>query len=124
MNPCCCLPNKLPAPRIFKSRMAILNPEPNSVNSLIACKRSSAVSVNTLLAECKNKHIQYDLNVQLYHVIDKVDLNQNDASSMINVFALGTSTPVSIMVVVTKMSYSPLIKLNMVSSKSRSVICP
>ena len=53
MNPCCCLPNKLPAPRIFKSRMAILNPEPNSVNSLIACKRSSAVSVNTLLAECK-----------------------------------------------------------------------
>lgn len=33
MCPCCWAPRRLPAPRISMSRMAILNPAPNSVNS-------------------------------------------------------------------------------------------
>ena len=49
IKPCCCRPNKFPAPRIDKSRMAILNPDPNSVKSLIASNRFSLTSVNTLL---------------------------------------------------------------------------
>ena len=47
MCPCCSLPSTLPAPRISRSRMAILNPLPSSVNSMIACKRLLAVSVIT-----------------------------------------------------------------------------
>jgi RecG-like helicase len=39
---------------LYSQMFAILNPEPNSVNSLIACNRSSAVSVSTLFAGCKN----------------------------------------------------------------------
>src|SRR5699024_9391592 len=48
MKPCCCEPNILPAPRIDKSRIAILNPDPNSVNSLIACNLFSDTSVKIL----------------------------------------------------------------------------
>ena len=42
------LPRIFPAPRIDKSRMAILNPEPNSVNPLIASRRFSETSVKIL----------------------------------------------------------------------------
>ena len=54
--------------------------------------------------------VGFDLYSQM---LEEAVNEKRSASSMINVFALGTSTPVSIMVVVTKMSYSPLIKLNM-----------
>ena len=46
--PCCCEPNRLPAPRISRSRMANLNPAPSSVNSSIAFKRFSAASESIL----------------------------------------------------------------------------
>ena len=40
--------SKLPAPLISKSRIAILNPAPNSVNSFIAFNLLSATSLNSL----------------------------------------------------------------------------
>jgi len=39
---------KIPAPLISKSLIAILNPEPNSVNSFIAFNLLSAISDNNL----------------------------------------------------------------------------
>ena len=38
MNSCCSFPKIFPAPRISKSRMAILKPLPSSLNSLMASK--------------------------------------------------------------------------------------
>ena len=53
--PCCCEPNRLPAPRISKSRIASLNPAPNSVNSSMAFKRFSAASESIL----SGRYIKY-----------------------------------------------------------------
>ena len=44
MCPCCSAPSTLPAPRISKSRIASLYPEPSSVNSIIAFNRAEAFS--------------------------------------------------------------------------------
>ena len=45
----CCLPLSIePAPLISRSRNAILKPEPNCVNSLIASSLFAATSVSTL----------------------------------------------------------------------------
>ena len=49
INPDCSCPKRSPAPRIAKSRIAILNPLPNSVNSFIASKRFCASKVNIFL---------------------------------------------------------------------------
>ena len=46
--PCCCAPSRLPAPRISRSFMAILNPLPSSENSRIADNRFSATSRSIL----------------------------------------------------------------------------
>ena len=46
MWPDCSAPSRLPAPRISRSRIAILNPEPRSVNSPIVFSRSYASSVS------------------------------------------------------------------------------
>src|SRR6476661_8451241 len=45
MCPVCAWPSRLPAPRISRSRIAILNPEPRSVNSPIVFNRSYACSL-------------------------------------------------------------------------------
>ena len=46
----CSAPSRLPAPRISRSRMAILKPEPNSTYSRMAVSRLAATSVSTFPA--------------------------------------------------------------------------
>ena len=43
MKPLCSAPRRFPAPRISRSRMARLNPDPSSVNSSTACSRCSVL---------------------------------------------------------------------------------
>ena len=46
--PLCSAPMTLPMPRISRSRIAILKPEPSSVAARMVLRRASASSVNDL----------------------------------------------------------------------------
>ena len=95
----------LPAPRISRSRMAILNPAPRSVNSSMAFNRCLGRRPTTSLSGVDDQ-VRIgpevgppDAAAQLVQIREAVQLS---ASSMNMVFALGMSRPLSMMVVATQ----------------------
>ena len=123
--PDCISPSKLPAPLISRSLIAILKPEPNSVNSFIAFSLLSATSDNSLL----RLYVIYAYACLLllptlpliWYSCDNPSLS---AFSTIIVFAFGISIPDSKIVVQTNTSISFEINASIISSNSLPVILP
>ena len=125
INPDCSAPKISPAPLIDKSLIAIPKPLPNDANSFIAESLFVATSLNTLCFS----YIKYAYAILL--VLPTLPLiwynwlspNLSE-SNIISVFAFGISIPVSIIVVQSKISNSPLINLYIISSISDLFILP
>ena len=121
----CSAPRRLPAPRISRSRMAILKPLPRSVNSRIAWRRFPPLPAAFCFCGTSERHTPSGSNVRHARGADKAcDRPRLSASWMIIVLTLEISSPVSMIVVDTSTSISPLIKSYMIFSSSRSFICP
>ena len=123
--PDCISPSKLPAPLISRSLIAILNPEPNCVNSFIAFNLLSATSVNnfSLLYVIYAYPCLFDLPTLpliWYNCANPI----LSAFSTIMVFAFGISIPDSKIVVHTKTFVFLSIKSFIISSIFAPVICP
>ena len=125
MWPDCISPRRLPAPLISKSLIAILKPEPNSVNSFIAFNLLSATSDNSLSLlyviyayPCLSERPTLPL---IWYSWAKPNLS---AFSTIIVFAFGISIPDSNIVVQTNTSILCSIKSCMMLSISLPVIFP
>ena len=89
------------------SRMAILNPAPNSVNSRIASSLLDATSVSTLpRTKVRYAKARRDDRPTRPRSWCSWDRPNRSAFSMIRVLTLGISTPVSMMVVHTSTSIS------------------
>ena len=125
MWPLCSAPSRFPAPRISRSRMAILNPLPRSEYSRMAASRFSATSLSILfLRYIRNAYaVRLDLPTRprSWYSWESPILS---ASWMIMVLTFEISSPVSMIVVDTSTSMSPLINRYMISSSWFSLICP
>ena len=107
------------APRISRSFIAILKPLPRSVNSRIAAKRFSAISpadfVPLIHQKCISRPVRApDTSAQLIQLGQSYSVRIVDDDRV----DVEMSSPVSMIVVATRMSISPLIKLNMIFSSS------
>ena len=123
--PCCLFPKSEPAPRISRSRIAILKPEPNSVYSLIASSLRVAISVSSLpRVKVKYAYALRDDLPTLPRIWWSCASPIRSAFSIIRVLQFGTSTPVSIIVVQTRISISPSIKSFQTLDSCSSVILP
>ena len=123
--PDCISPSRLPAPLISKSLIAILKPEPNSVNSFIAFSLLSASSESIL----SFLYVMYayaclsdlpTLPLIWYSAANPI----LSAFSTIIVFAFGMSIPDSNIVVQTNTFDFLSIKSCIISSIWFPVICP
>ena len=118
-------PSMLPAPLISKSLMAILNPEPNSVNSFIAFNLLSATSDNSLsLLYVTYAYPCLSERPTLPRIWYNWASPSLSAFSTIIVFAFGISIPDSKIVVQTSTSVLCSIKSCIILSISAPVILP
>ena len=125
MKPLCSPPNKSPAPRISRSFMAILKPEPRSVNCSSAWSRLRASSVSVLRGGAISLQKAFLLERPTRpRIWCRSDIPKWLALLIIMVFAFDTSSPLSMMVVATRTSYLPSIKSSMTFSNFFPSIWP
>ncbi len=97
MCPCCSPPSRLPAPRSSRSRAAILNPAPRSLNSFKAARRLRAISVSsvsgshqqiTIRAPVRPSHASAQLiqlrQAVLFRVLDDHGVGERDIEPVLH----------------------------------------